>query len=84
MQLALRYLFSTVKANPTNDSDIETWSDDMALSLYTFYGTGAVLQKVYFTITEHSIANKVMNIKSNTSYYRFGYLLIMSIPARNV
>ncbi len=46
LQLSLGALLSNVRAAPSNECEIETWHDDMALSVYTQYGVGAVLEKV--------------------------------------
>jgi hypothetical protein len=46
LQLSLGALLSNVRAAPSNECKIETWHDDMALSVYTQYGVGAVLEKV--------------------------------------
>ncbi len=80
LQLALRDLLSTVKAKPTNDSDVETWSDDMALSLHTYFGVGAVLQKVCIM---NAMTNYITTIITNTLSCRYGSLLDMSTPAHN-
>ncbi len=46
IQLGFRDLLSLVKANPANNEEIETWTDDMALLLHRFYCVRAVLQRV--------------------------------------
>jgi hypothetical protein len=43
LQQTLQDFVSTVKTNPTNDSDVKTWSDDIALSLHTYFIVSAVL-----------------------------------------
>jgi hypothetical protein len=42
-QPALQNLLFSVKANLTNESDVKTGSDEMALSLHTYFGVGADL-----------------------------------------
>ncbi len=46
VQLTLEALLSNVIAAPSNECEIETRHNDMALSVYTRYGISAVLEKV--------------------------------------
>ncbi len=46
LQLGLRDLLLSVKANPVYNCKTETWTDDMALSLHDYHGVGPVVQKL--------------------------------------
>ncbi len=54
LQLSLGALLSNVRAAPSNKCKIETWHNNMALSVYTQYGVSTVLEKVsccsYFAV----------------------------------